>query len=438
MRSRLFERVQAWAGAQSVLFWSVALLALGLAVRLVLLRYAPAEPLGCEVVNVAKSLATTGRYADAYGPGTGPTAHCAPLLPLLLSLLFRIFGMGVGGKLAMMTAASLASALAFALLPALAAASELPLGYGVLAGIAGALFPFNFVPQTRGIFDAPFTAAAFVSLCILICRIRARRRFTRREAFVWGIAAGLACLLNPAMLPVLAGWTLFLVFKHSRQFPRIFVFSLVAILCFFATVAPWAIRNYQALGSPIWTRSNFWLEVHVSNNDWLTADEVQNIALPNFDLVHPARGAAERAEVKRLGEIPYMREKRKQAIAWITNHKRRFLELTAERFRLFWIPRMARPVQTFLEAALTILALSGLVLLFRCGHASAWIFVAIVTLYPLVYYLVQVTPRYRLPIEPFLFLLAAYCLLKAAIGLDRRQRNASRSDAEFNTVFALR
>ena len=70
---------------------------------------------------------TTGRYADAYGAGSGPTAHCAPLHPVLLSFLFRIFGTGARGALAMRVFGSTAAAAGFALLPALAVAGGLGL-----------------------------------------------------------------------------------------------------------------------------------------------------------------------------------------------------------------------------------------------------------------------------------------------------------------------
>jgi hypothetical protein len=206
------------------------------------------------------------------------------------------------------------------------------------------------------------------------------------------------------------------------------------VVCLVATLAPWAIRNYEALSSLIWTRSNFWLEMHVSNNGVLTADEERNQLMPEYALFHPFAGAAERAEVVRLGEVAYMRVKRKQAIAWIATHKRKFMELTAERFRLFWIPRMKRSMQTLAEAMLTTLGLAGLALLFRSRARSAWMFGIFVAVYPPVYYLIQVTPRYRLPLEPFLFLLSGYCVFRAVIAINSRWQRVP----EANTVSALR
>src|SRR5579884_4488533 len=108
-------------------------------------------------------------------PGVGPTAHCAPLHPLFLSLLFRIFGTGAQGQMAMAVAASVASALAFALLPAVAAECDLPQREGVLAGLAGSLLPVNFWNQTSGAFDAPYAAAALTAMLIFVCRIQDRK-----------------------------------------------------------------------------------------------------------------------------------------------------------------------------------------------------------------------------------------------------------------------
>lgn len=294
----------------------------------------------------------------------------------------------------------------------------------MLGGAAGAILPINFWTQTSGSFDAPFTAAAFVGLCICICRIRVKDRFTWREGVTLGIAVGLGCLLSPAILPAIIGWLILFGIGRRRQPRQLLMFFAAIMACFVAVLTPWAIRNYQVLGSPIWSRSNFWLEIHASNNDWMTADEEKNVRMPQFALVHPYFGGAERAEVKRLGEVSYMHAKRKQALDWIWSHKRRFLQLTAERFRLFWFSDMRRPLQTIGEAVLTVLGLSGLVLLFRSRISSAWVFGSIFVLYPPVYYLIQVTPRYRLPLEPFLFLLAGYSVFQAGIAMDRKWRKA--------------
>ena len=389
--------------------WGIVVFVVGLLVRLALVL--PNRPTTLferhEPLQIALSLLTTGRYADAYGAGTGPTAHCAPLHPVLLSILLRIFGTGARGALAMNVFASTAAAVGFALLPAVAVAGGLGLSSGVLAGMAGALLPVNYWAQTSGSFDAPFTCVALLALCVLLCRVWAAAQFTKSEGVAFGVVAGAGCLLNPALIPVLAAWSIASVVRYRLQWRRVLAFLAVAAVLVLSILAPWAIRNYRVLGSLIWTRSNFGLELQVSNNDTMTADLERNVRLPGFALLHPFPGSEERAKVRMAGEVAYQRSKQRQAFAWIASHKRRFLLLTAERFRLFWLPDMRWPWQSVFEAALTLLGLCGLAFLFWKRHAFAWVATAVLVAYPAVYYVIQVSPRYRFPLEPILLLLAA-------------------------------
>ncbi|MGA9626772.1 MAG: hypothetical protein WBQ65_20020 [Bryobacteraceae bacterium] len=129
------------------------------------------------------------------------------------------------------------------------------------------------------------------------------------------------------------------------QWRHVPAFLAVAAVVVLSMLAPWAIRNYRVLGSLIWTRSNFGLESQVSNNNTMTADLERNVRLPGFASLHPLAGPDERAKVRIAGEVAYQRSKQRQALAWIASHKRRFLLLTAGRFRLFWLPNMRRPWQ---------------------------------------------------------------------------------------------
>jgi len=417
MNYRMNNQDQTLAGPKRrgpVATWCVVVFVVGLLVRLALALALPNHRITQlekpEPVQIALSLLATGRYADAYGSGTGPTAHCAPLHPILLWILFEMFGTGARGALAMTVFGSAAAAAGFALLPAVAVAGGLGLSSGVLAGMAGALLPVNFWAQTSGSFDAPFTAAVLAALCLLLCRAWAAARFTMFEGAGIGVAAGFGCLLNPALIPVLAAWSIACVVLYRRRLFRILAFLAVAAVCVLSILTPWALRNYRALGSLIWTRSNFGLELQVSNNDMMTADLERNVRQPEFALLHPYLSPDERAKVRIVGEAAYQRSKERQAFAWIRSHKLRFLQLTAQRFRLFWFPNMLRPWQSAFESALPLLVLSGLALLFWKRYAFAWVASPALIAYPAVYYLVQVSGRYRLPLEPILFLLTATLL----------------------------
>jgi hypothetical protein len=410
-----------------VLICCVAVFLLGLLVRLAFLKL---RPIGAdEPVGIAISLATTGRYADAYGPGTGPTAHAAPLHPLLLSVLFKVLGTGTHGMLALGILASIESSLAFALLPALAAASRLRLACGALAGVGGAVLPVNFWNQTNGSFEAPLTAVMLVFLCLLLCRIWAAESFTTLEGMAFGLAVGVGCLTSPVLIPVVAAWSVTTAVRFRLRLRRVLTFLAVSALCCLALLSPWAIRNYRTLGALIWTRSNLGLELQISNNDLMTASLERNLRMPEYKLFHPYSGAAERAKVKALGEVAYQDAKRREALAWIGSHKQRFVALTAERFRLFWFPPMQRPWQTVFEAALTIVALSGLALMSRERCASAWIFAGAMAMYPAVYYVIQASPRYRLPLESVLFLLGAKTVIFLVTTVHRKNAESAPRNA---------
>jgi len=392
--------------------WGFAVFGTGMLTRVVLLARSPqAGPAG-ECARIAISLMNTGRYADAYGPGSGPTAHILPLLPILLSVLYRILGIGSAGALGASLVSSAAAAASFALLPALAVAAELELSVGAGAGLAGALLPVNFFAQAGGNWDAPYTALIFVGLFILFARFLGASESTRAAGLRFGLLAGCGLLFSSSLIPVLAAWSIIALVRYRTQLPRLATL-LVAGGTTLLILAPWAIRNDMALGSTIWTRSNFGLELQVSNNDLMSADLEKNVRDPNFMLFHPFVGMNERNKVRMLGEVEYNRLKERTALDWIRSHPRRFIWLTGERVKLFWFPEMRRNWQTLVEGALTILSALGVIFLFANRSLFAWPAVAALFFYPAVYSVIQTSARYRFPLEPLLFLLSAYVVKQA-------------------------
>jgi hypothetical protein len=354
---------------------------------------------------------------------------------LVLSLLLRLFGTGAGGARAIQILGSSAAALGFALLPALALAGELGLSTGVMAGLAGALLPINFWAQTKGTFEAPYTSVALVTLCLLVCRVWTRDRFAKSEASVLGAVAGFGCLLTPSLIPVLAAWSMVAIASYRRRLRRVVPFIGVAIAVIVSILAPWAIRNYNALGAFIWTRSNFGLELQISNNDVMTADGEHNVRMPEFAMLHPFASASELVKVREMGEVAYERSKERQAFAWIASHKLRFLSLTAERFRLFWLPNMRRPWQSTMEAVLTFSGMGGLVALWWKKRWFTWVVMPVFVGYSAVYYVIEASGRYRYPLEPILFLLAASLVagiirhIVAAVSSFNRRRDIAATSA---------
>jgi hypothetical protein len=135
----------------NVRVWMAIIFGIGLAVRMSLILVTrQSASYGGELFNIALSLANHGTYADAFGSGSGPTAHGSPALPIILAFIIRVAGAGPAGHLVNSTLAAIVAATAFALLPALAVKCRLGMSPGVTAGLVGAALPINYWAQTAG------------------------------------------------------------------------------------------------------------------------------------------------------------------------------------------------------------------------------------------------------------------------------------------------
>jgi hypothetical protein len=116
-----------------------------------------------------------------------------------------------------------------------------------------------------------------------------------------------------------------------------------------------------------------------------------------------------------LGEAEYMQQVQAEAWDWIRNNPARFISLTARRFVNVWVGPIHRPLKDVLGVlALTSLAIVGL---WRSLQKitipqRAALLIPLIT-YPLIYYLVAYMPRYRIPLDWVLYILAGAAIWQA-------------------------
>jgi hypothetical protein len=360
-----------------------------------------------ELINTAVSIAEGHGLANAYGPGTGPTAHVTPLYPLLLSLVYRFFGEGLMGAFAQQVVGCAITSLGYALLPFVAAVIDLPHGVGVSSGLLAALLPINFWAE-RGTY-ADSLAGLFIAITFLYCgRQLKKSSLTWRWAVQAGIFFGVVWLSTPVLIPFVAAALLFTLYGRGRS--RVAACSLL-VLSAGLVVAPWVVRNYLVLGSPVLTRSNLGLELSISNMDGAMPTLEQNGGSGGVHSKrHPYDSWDERGKVARLGEIAYNRERMQEAETWIGTHPRKFVMLTFSRFAHFWFPVMLRPPQTLLIWMITALGAVGFSIYGR-RQSRAKIFPCLAfVLYPLPYYILETSSRYRFPLESTILLFACFWL----------------------------
>src|SRR5258708_5417949 len=268
-----------------------------------------------ELEQVAHSLALLGSFGNPYLHPSGPTAHVAPGIPLLLGMVYAIFGIGSHGELVERFLAALGCSVQYALLPRVSGALGLPRLTGAIAGLLAALIPYKgFMETTDSPWEQPYVAPALVLL--FLHTVEAWRQPLHyptdgqagRGSVIRGGLWGLATLISPMLGLVFAAVLLYEVFALRRRA------ALVAMLMAFAAVqGPWIARNWIQLHGLVLSRSNFGLEFRLSNAPESSALMEDNVSHGLLDRYHPAHSEAEWERVREMGEVDYNREEMRLA-----------------------------------------------------------------------------------------------------------------------------
>ncbi len=388
-------------------FWLI--FAVSSVIRIVKVLAAPRPP-GThlsEMENIARSLALHGTFADPYLLPTGPTAHTAPAYPILLGLIFLLFGTGVAGEAASRIVSAIVSSVQYALLPRVSTALRLPRFTGAVAGMLAALAPYKgYVEGSRDSVDQPYVALALVLLFLYTSKAWSSPPETV-SPLARGLWWGLASLFSPVLGFVFAaviGYEFIVMRRHAGLIPLLAAFAAIQ--------APWAIRNWVEFHAFVPTRSNFGLELRVSNRPESFALMEDNVSHGVMSRFHPGLNQDEARKVAAEGELAYTRSEMADARAEILRDPERFLRLTSERIWRFWLAPSRRFKTTAASTAVMLLGLLGLCSLpSNPGVRLTWL---ILVSYPLVYYFIQVDARYTYPLG-WIFLTPAVHVVMVAM-----------------------
>jgi hypothetical protein len=373
--------------------------------------------------NIARSIALHGTFADPYILPTGPTAHTAPGYPILLGLIFLLFGAGAAGETVSRIASAIAASMQYALLPRVSRALGMPRFTGAIAGLLAALAPYKgYVEGSRDSVDQPYVALALVVLFLYTSKAWSAQTSVASAGatgaaqpspaeavspLARGLAWGLASLFSPILGFVFAaviGYEFFAMRRHAGLMPMLAAFAAIQ--------APWAIRNWMEFHAFVPTRSNFGLELRVSNRPESYALMEDNVSHGVMSRFHPGLNGNEARKVAAEGEIAYTRSEMAAARAEIRRDPARFLRLTGERLWRFWLAPSRRFKTTAASTAITLLGLLGLCLLPASpGTRLIWL---ILLTYPLVYYFIQVDARYTYPLGWIFLTPAVHVVMRAA------------------------
>jgi 4-amino-4-deoxy-L-arabinose transferase-like glycosyltransferase len=407
-------------------FASLALMVLaGLAVRLVVMGFLYPEQLepgrdhwkfAYETGRLARSILQGKGVANPLFEETGPSAWMTPLYPGIVAGVFKVFGLYTKtSALVLLSLNALTSALNC--LPIFYFARR---GFGnrvaIWSGWAWAFFPYAIYFPVERIW--PTWLATLLLSVLFLLNLKLEESDSIGIWLGWGILWGLAALTEPIVLSVLPFLGVWVCYRRWRRGRSWFLPPALAALAFLAVVSPWFVRNHRTFHQFILFRDTIGLELIVGNNGdsfhWHPSE------------IGPWHNEAEWTQFKRIGELPYMEEKKQQAYTFIKSHPGWFAWETVRRFIYIWTgfwsasPRYLAeepldPPNVLFCTALTVMMLLGLRRAFRYrDFAVTMPYVLVLLIFPLIFYVTHPEVYYRRQIDPMVLVLAVYGVLPRA------------------------
>lgn len=399
----------------------VGVLAVALVVRLALVAATPDfrpvhDP--ADYDRVARSIAASWHFPSTYyaRPGT-PSAFVPPLYPYSLGVLYMVTGQSwtagriLGAVLGMATVA----------LIALIGLRLWGQRVGTVAGALAAVYPPLVMTNASLISEALFLPLV-LGLVLLMLNSRGA---VSREALVAAVAAGGLCglaALTRSIGPALVIPALVWAWQTGSNARRRVAMAALVVLTTAATILPWTLGNYRAFHAfvPIATQDGLTL-VGTYNAEAAMPGPLRAVwrlpfALPQYRTLF--RRDLDEAQISsrlRSDAMDFALENPGYPLAVLGLNAPRMFGLGpghawVERlsYREMGIPTNLRPLTRWSVYLLALLALAGAVAEGRRRRVPAFLWVVPVVLFVTV--LVNGTPRYRIPVDPFLVLAAAVAI----------------------------
>jgi 4-amino-4-deoxy-L-arabinose transferase-like glycosyltransferase len=324
-----------------------------------------------------------------------PTAVEPPVYSYLLAGIFKLTGA--------YSYASLWIAVGLnAVLSAVTAVIILHIGkrdFGALAGILAAwvwsCWLYEAAVSVR-LWESTLSALFLATALFLLPRVAESLRSPRWVIF--GGLGGVAGLTNTTLLSLFPFFWLWLWLACRRRGRSPGKQLLASIAVCILTLLPWTIRNYETFHRLIPMRDNFGLELWIGNHEG--AMQAHQFP-PDFPLIDPTG-------YTRLGELPFMEAKGQAGLHFIGKHPAEFLLLSARRGFKYWTDP-----DEFVWLPLSLMAWLGAAAALSRKGLDALPYALVLLVFPTVYYITHTFSSYRHPIEPAMFLLAAYALVTA-------------------------
>lgn len=368
---------------------------------------------GGETGSVAAAIAS-GRGFSSPLPKiqTGPTAWLTPIYPYLLAGIFKLGGIFTYKSLLTIRLLDIF----FSALTCWPIRSAGTTAFGKRVGTASAwlwaVLPDGIFYPVNWVWDTALAGLCMAALFAATLKIRGSSRTS------WWIGYGalwaFSAMVNPAVLSVLPFLALWAMWPLRAQLNQAIKLAVLASVIFAAGIAPWTIRNYLVFHKFIPFRSNFGLELWLSNSP----------GVPDTfaGFLHPTDDPGEAAKFVRMTEIPYMEEKQSEALAFMRTHPRDTMRFFFRRFADNWLgvwdapADLWRSIPAFVKLTLvwncmfSLLSFAGALFAYRARRETALPFASVMLMFPVVFYVTHTSGRYRYPMDPIMAILTVFAL----------------------------
>lgn len=401
------------------LFWvgftvRIALLAIG---KIYVLRTLMDHlAFGSEAGHIARAIIQGRGYADPFAWGhSGPTAWLAPGFPLFLACVFKLFGVYSRGSAFVVLATQCFFNAIMALWIWEIGARCFSRRVASIAAWIWALSPWTMMVSLMLIWETSISTAIFTGIFLLSLRMRAiggSGGFTWARWFAWGIGWSTLAVLNPSLClfcPVAGIW---LMCGDVWPLARKLAGAAIAAAIVLATLAPWCIRNEIVFHKFIPARGNLGAELCLGNCHGIGG------VIGQWD--NPNQLLGSQNEYLQLGEAAFNEKCLREFKQVLRQRPKEFLKMSLLRLDFYWFgvqQTFGAPLGAALSRALyAFLGLGGVfgvLVAWRRKRPGADLFALALLVVPAMYYIVETQERYRIPLEPLLYLLTIYLVAAA-------------------------
>ena len=360
-------------------------------------------PFALEISSIAAHLARGLGFSSPFLIDTGPTAWVAPVYPILVAAVFKIFG--VYSNRSALVILGLQCIMAAATGIAIYALGRRTFGekIGIWAAWIWTVSPIFFRWPTSWIWD--FAASGLLLTTTLVLTLDVAEKGERQLWLQLGGLWGLTALTNPALLSILPFSFLYAMLASDYDRGKRIRNAAISMIVCLMIISPWAIRNMKVFGHPIVLRSNFWFEFHLGNYHYSNG--------MGYAGLHPGGNPRELRKYAELGEQGYIQSAKNAALSFVRSYPREFIDLSLDRTLWFWdgTPLLYQGEEWWRPWKfwpLSITAWAGMIFLLTRRPRGWLLYAACLVAYPLPYYLVYPIAKYRYAIEPEMLLLSVY------------------------------